>query len=151
MSRFLYFLLATFATMAIAPFANAQPPEQLQAVRVTLVAGVTPSKGGRTEVIRQANRAPRNIVIVDRNANADDLAAALAILNALRQQDGDNLTTDYRARTERVRHGPNWARSEYRKWLGDQLARLKKSQYTVVGDLGRVQAVSITLPAPRTE
>lgn len=151
MSRFFYFFIATIATVAVARFANAQPAANLSAARVTLVAGPAPSKGGRTEVIRQANRAPRNIVIVHKNANADDLAAALATLNALRQQDGDKLTTDYRARTERVRWGPKWANSEYRKWLVEQLARLKKAAPVVVGDLGRVQAVDITLPAPRTK
>lgn len=142
--------LMTVAALAVAPSLAAQTSSVLGAARVTLIAGPAPSKGGRTEVIRQANRTPRNIVIVDKNASADDLAAALATINALRLQDGDSLTSDYRARTERVRHGPKFAKSEYRKWLGDQLARLRKAPLTLVGELGRVQAVNITLPAPPT-
>jgi hypothetical protein len=140
--------MMTIAALTVAPYAYAQAPSQLRAARVTLVAGPVPSKGGRTEVIRQANRQPQNLVIIDKNANADDLAAALATINALRVQDGDNLTSDFRARTERAKHGPKWAKSEYRKWLGEQLSRLKKAPLTRLGDMGLVQAVDITLPAP---
>jgi hypothetical protein len=144
------FLTMAIGSLAIVPHLNAQAPSSLRAARVTLVAGPVPSKGGRTEVIRQANRYPQNLVIIDKNANADDLAAALATINALRDQDGDNLTNDFRVRTEQVKHGPKWAKSEYRKWLGDQLSRLKKARPSRLGDMGVVQAVDITLPAPRS-
>ena len=70
---------------------GAQQPATLGAARVTLVAGPSPSKGGRTEVVRRAGRSPQNIVIVSTNANADDLAGALALVNALRVEYGDAL------------------------------------------------------------
>lgn len=128
--------------------ASAQITTPLGAARVTLVAGKSPSKGGRTEVLRRAHLLPQNIVIVDRNATADDLAAALAMVGALRTQNGDALTDDYRARPETARHGPKWHKSEYRSWLHDQLVRLRKAPEREFADLGIVRAVQVTLPAP---
>ena len=90
-------ILLVLSALMLAPFAEAQTP-QLGAIRVTLVAGPAPSKGGRAEVVRRAQRAPQDLVIVDKNATAEDLAAALAMINALRVQYGDSLTADFRAR-----------------------------------------------------
>jgi len=115
-------------------------------MRVTLVAGLTPSKGGRTEVVRRAQLAPKNIVIVDLNATADDLAAALATLRAMSAQFGDTSSSDLRARPETIRLGPAFKDGAYRKWLHEQLLRLRRAPVTDVADLGRVQAVQITLP-----
>lgn len=116
---------------------------------VTLVAGPAPSTNGSTEVVRRASLAPKNIVVVDRNANADDLAGALAMLNAMRVHDGDALTSDFRARTESVRHGPAWKDSEYRKWLVEQLVRLRQAPEADLAGFGAVRSVKILLPAPR--
>jgi hypothetical protein len=140
-------LLLAAATSAALP-AAAQQATTLGAVRVTLVAGPSPSRGGRTEVVRRAQRSPTNIVIVDRNATADDLAGALALLNALRTQYGDALTNDLRARPDVVRYGPRWEGSTYRSWLVTQLVRLRQAPQTDLDDLGSVRAVQITLPAP---
>ncbi len=127
---------------------QAQQPAALTAARVTLIAGDAPSKGGRTEVVRQARGEPQNVVVVDRNASADDLAAALAIVNALRAQHGDSLVHDFRARPERVKHGLRAGESEYRKWLNNQLVRLRKAPDRDLGIFGVVKAVQITLPPP---
>ena len=115
-------------------------------MRVTLVAGVAPSKGGRTEVVRRAQLTPRNIVIVDLNATADDLAAALATVRAIHAQFGDTTSADLRARPETIRHGPAFKDGAYRKWLHEQLLRLRRAPVTDLAALGRVQAVQITLP-----
>lgn len=128
--------------------ANAQP-SPLGPIRVTLVAGPSPSKGGRVEVVRRAQRTPRDLVIVDRNATAVDLAAALATLNALRSNYGDSATTDLRARPEVVRPGKKWDKSEYHAWLTEQLVRLRTTKPASFADLGVVSAVQITLPAPQ--
>ena len=117
-------------------------------MRVTLVAGVAPSKGGRTEVVRRAQRAPQNIVIVDLNATADDLAAALATIRALRAQFGDTPSADLRARPETIRLGVAFKDGAYRKWLHEQLLRLRRAPVTDLADLGRVQSVHITVPVP---
>ena len=136
-----------FAMLATASLsADAQLPA-VGAARVTLVSGPPLSKGARTEVLRRAERVPQNVVIVDWNAGADDLAGALALLNALRTQHGDVLTQDYLARPETVKHGPSWKDSAYRKWLHDQLKRLRESPLRGFADFGTVRAVHITLPA----
>lgn len=141
-------LLLIGALVTIAVPLGAQQTATLGAARVTLVAGPSPSQGGRTEVIRRAGRSPQNVVIVSINANADDLAGALALVNALRITYGDASSTDYRARPDVTRHGPQWKDSEYRKWLQDQLGRLRKAKDANLGELGWVKAVQITLPPP---
>jgi hypothetical protein len=141
-------ILLFLSVLAIAPAAAAQP-SQLGAIPVTLVAGPSPSKGGRTEVVRRAQRAPRDVVIVGTNATAEDLAGALAMINALRTQFGDSLTTDLRARAEVVRPGKTWDKSSYHSWLIQQLVRLRSAKPVDVADFGTVRAVQITLPAPR--
>lgn len=141
-------ILLILATAAMAWPIAAQSP-QLGSVRVTLVAGPSPSKGGRTELVRRAQRTPVNVVIVDKNATAEDLAAALATLNALRAQFGDSLTTDFRARPDVARPGPKWQKSAYRSWLIEQLVRLRSATPTTIADLGLVRSVQIILPGPR--
>ena len=139
-----FLLLATFPTASSSADAQQPPP---RAARVTLVSGPSLSKGARTEVVRRADRVPHNVVIVDWNAGADDLAGALALINALRAQHGDVLNQDYRARPETVKHGPGWKDSAYRKWLQDQLMRLRQAPQRDFADFGNVRAVHITLPA----
>jgi hypothetical protein len=141
-------ILFLLALLALAPGAGAQS-SPLAAIPVTLVAGPSPSRGGRTEVVRRAQRAPRDLVIVDRNATAEDLAAALAVINALRTQFGDSLTSDLRARPDVVRPGKTWDKSSYHSWLIQQLVRLRTAEPVDVADFGTVRAVQITLPAPR--
>ena len=139
-------LLALAAIITVVPV-GAQSTS-LGAARVTLVAGPAPSRGGRTEVLRRAQRSPKDIVIVDRNATADDLAGALALLNVMRLHYGDALTSDLRARPDVVRNGPRWEESAYRAWLVEQLVRLRRAPETSIDELGTVKAVQITLPAP---
>jgi hypothetical protein len=141
-------LLFATAIASVALPAAAQPTAPLGAARVTLIAGKSPSKGARTEVVRQAQRSPQNVVLVDRNANADDLGAALAMVNGLRVQHGDALVSDFRARPEHVKHGSKWKDSEYRKWLHDQLVRLRKAPDRELQPFGTVKSVQVTLPAP---
>ena len=140
--------LFIMAMLTLASVAGAQSP-QLDPIRVTLIAGPSPSKGGRTEVVRRAARAPRDVVIVDKNATAEDLAAALVMINALRSQFGDSLTSDFRARPDVVRPGPTWQKSSYRSWLVQQLVRLRAAPPAALADLGTVRAIEITLPASR--
>ena len=142
-----HILLALTAALVAVPGA-AQQSTTLGAARVTLVAGPSPSRGGRTEVLRRAHGSPKNIVIVDRNATADDLAGALALLNAMRTRFGDALTSDLRGRPDVVRTGPRWEESAYRGWLVEQLVRLRRAPETSLDEFGTVRAVQITLPAP---
>ena len=139
-------ILFVLTTLLLAPPMAAQQP-QLGPLRVTLVAGPSPSKGGRVEVVRRAQRIPSNLVIVDKNATAEDLGAALAMMNSLRQQYGDSLTTDFRARPDVIRPGRTWEKGAYRSWLIQQLVRLRTSKPADVADLGVVRAVDIFLPA----
>jgi|SRR5687768_1752951 len=139
-------ILFVLATILLAPTTGAQP-SQPGPLRVTLVAGPSPSKGGRVEVVRRAQRMPANLVIVDRNATAEDLAAGLAMMNSLRQQYGDSLTADFRARPDVIRPGRTWEKGAYRTWLIEQLVRLRTAKPAEVADLGVVRAVHIFLPA----
>lgn len=148
MDTYSRYLLAFAAIAGPLMSLPAQDTAPLGAARVTLVTGMSPSRGGRVEVVRRAQRAPRNLVLVDRNATAEDLAGALAMVTALRTQYGDTLASDIRARPEAVRPGPNWQRSAYRTWLVAQLARLRAAPDGRVSDLGIVKAVQVTLPAP---
>lgn len=150
-------MLATFRYLvasAVLCFAAVSPVPAQQApplgdVRVALVAGATPTRGGTVEVVRRANRSPQNVVIVDRKATAEDLAGAIVMLNELRVAHGDKLTMDFRASAQSVRPGPTWQSSDYRAWLTAQLARLRAAPATQFADMGIVRAVHITLPAPR--
>ena len=150
MLRLLRNMLIAVVLNGITIPATAQLPAPAGAIRVTLVAGVSPAKGGRTEVVRRTRLAPQNIVIVDLNATADDLAAALATIGAMRAQFGDSSTADLRARPETVRLGPAFKDGPYRKWLHEQLLRLRRTPVADFADLGRVQYVHITLPVPAT-
>ena len=144
--RYLSFALTMASTALPLSAQSSAPPGS---VIVTLVAGPSPSKGGRTEVLRRASRAPQNVVVVDQNATADDLAAALAMINDLRAQYGDSLASDFRARTESVRFGARWNNTDYRRWLVDQLVRLRQARQAELSGFGLVRSVKITLPAPR--
>lgn len=140
--------VAVLAVAALSPL-HAQPSRPLGDVTVTLVAGTTPMRDAGVEVVRRASRSPQNVVIVDRKASAEDLAAAIVMLNELRVAHGDSLTTDLRARAGSVQPGPGWQNSAYRAWLTAQLARLRSAPERRIADLGIVRAVRITLPAPR--
>ena len=133
--------LAGFATMSAAQ----QAP--VGSTRVTLVASSSVSRDKRIEVVRRAQRTPQNVIFVDANATPEDLAGAMALLQALRMQYGDQLQSDFRAAPEVVRTRATWAQSAYRAWLIEQLVRLRKSTPSRLGDLGVVSAVQVTLPA----
>jgi hypothetical protein len=133
-------MLAMFAP----PSAAQQAP--VNSARVTLVVSSDVSRGKRTEVVRRAQQMPQNVILVDRNATPEDLAGAMALLQALRIQHGDQLQSDFRATPEVVRTRPTWPQSPYRAWLIEQLVRLRKATPTRLADLGVVSAVHITLP-----
>jgi hypothetical protein len=140
-------ILLVLAMLLLAHPSSAQQASPASPMRITLVAGPSPTRGARVEVIRRAQRQPANVVIVDRNATAEDLAAALAMMNALRQQDGDSLASDFRARPDVVRPGRTWTNSRYHKWLIEQLVRLRTAQAAKLADLGVVRSVDVFLPA----
>ena len=133
--------LAGLATMSAAQQAS------VGSTRVTLVANTNVSRDKRTEVVRRAQRTPQNVIHVYANATPEDLAGAMALLQALRMQYGDQLQSDFRAAPEVVRTRPTWAQSAYRAWLIEQLVRLRKSTPSRLGDLGVVSSVQVTLPA----
>ena len=133
--------LAGFATMSAAQQAA------VSSTRVTLVASASVSRDKRIEVVRRAQRTPQNVIFVDANATPEDLAGAMALLQALRIQYGDQLQSDLRAAPEIVRTRPTWPQSAYRTWLIEQLVRLRKATPSRLGDLGVVSAVQVTLPA----
>ena len=114
-------------------------------IRVTLV--LRKGASGSTEALRRANRQPANVVLLGESASAEDLAAALRAMSALRIRYGDKLTRDVRSRVQSSTLSPEWPESEYRRWLIGQLERLRAAPVRKVGDLGFVQAVYVTLPA----
>ena len=118
------------------------PPSPM---RVALV--LRDGRQASTEVVRRAKRGPKNVVLVGKDASAEDLAAALRLMSALRMQYGDELLHDIRAHVQTSARSPEWAASNYRLWLIEQLNRLKAAPRRPVGDLGVAQAVLITLPA----
>ena len=140
-------LLTIIAMLALlAPISAAQQAPG-NSTRVTLVASASVSRGKRTEVVRRAQRTPQNVIFVDLNATPEDLAGALAMLQALRIQNGDLLQSDFRASPEVVRTRPTWPQSTYRKWIIEQLVRLRKAPPAGLADLGVVSAIHVTLPA----
>jgi hypothetical protein len=138
--------IALLAILSNASEAQQSPPGS---ARVTLVARAPTARGQRTEVVRRAQRTPQNVVFVDQNATPEDLAGALALLQALRIQYGDHLQADFRARPEMVRTRPSWPQSSYRNWIIEQLVRLRSAALAAHGDLGVVSAVQVTLPAAK--
>jgi hypothetical protein len=147
MSVHLKVLIALGMLVGMSTTAATQTVAGTGAVRVTLVAGPATARGGRTEVVRYARLTPRDVIIVDRNATAEDLGAALALFNALRVRFGDTLESDLRARPETFRPGATWHKSEYRAWLIQQLTRLRTSPVVSTPLFGTARAVQITMPA----
>ena len=148
LARMYTLLFAVPLFLVSAPPSHAQQAP-VEATRVTLVSSANISRGKRTEVVRRAQRTPQNVIYLDLNATPEDLAGALALLQALRIQYGDQLQSDLRARPELVRHRPSWQQSAYRTWLIEQLVRLRKAPPAVVADLGVVSAVQVTIPAAK--
>jgi hypothetical protein len=140
-------VLAFSALLGLPTVASSQTVATSGAVRVTLVAGPATSRGGRTEIVRFARITPRNVIIVDRNATAEDLGAAISLFNALRAEFGDNLAHDLRAHPQTFRPGAAWHKSEYRDWLIQQLTRLRSSPVVATPVFGQARAVQITVPA----
>jgi hypothetical protein len=147
-STALRFAIAGAMLASLAPMSHAQQAP-LAPTRVMLVATSNISRGKRTEVVRRAQRTPQNVILVDLTATPEDLAGAMALLQALRIQNGDQLPSDYRASPEVVRTRPTWPRSAYRAWLIEQLVRLRKATPARLADLGVVSAVQVTLPAAK--
>src|SRR5688572_6778170 len=147
MSVHLMLPLAVGLLLSIPGTAATQTVAAPGAVRVTLVAGPATARGGRTEVVRYARLTPRNVIIVDRNATAEDLGAALALFNALRARFGDSLESDLRAQPQTFRPGAAWHKSEYRAWLIQQLTRLRASPVVSTSLFGMARAVHITMPS----
>ena len=145
-ARRVIFLVALLAAWPRAGDAQQAP---LGPTRVTLVASNNVARGARTEVVRRAQQTPQNVIFVDQNATPEDLAGAIAMIQALRIQHGDQLPFDVRARPEVVRQRPTWQQSEYRTWLIEQLVRLRKAPRAPLTDLGVVGAVQVTVPAAR--
>lgn len=144
-----YRLATAVVLLIVLPRVTDGQQAPLGPARVTLVASTNISRNDRAEVVRRAQLTPQNVVFVDRNATPEDLAGALALLQALRIQHGDQLESDFRARPEVIRTRPTWQQSSYRAWLIEQLIRLRKATPSVLGDLGMVGAVQITLPAAK--
>ena len=138
--------IALLAALPQATVAQQSPPGS---TRVTLVARAAAARSQRTEVVRRAQQTPQNVVFVDQNATPEDLAGALALLQALRLQNGDQLQSDFRAKPEMVRTRPSWQQSPYRTWIIEQLVRLRSATAAAHGDLGVVTAVQVTLPAAK--
>ena len=137
------------AMLTVLPLSSEAQQVSTASARVTLVLRPPAARGQRTEVVRRAQRTPQNVVFVDQNASPEDLAGAIALLQALRIQDGDRLQTDFRARPEVVRTQPTWPKSTYRDWIIEQLVRLRSAAPAAHGDLGVVSAVRVTLPAAK--
>lgn len=140
-------VIVFLALLGVMPRGGDAQQGPLGPTRVTLVASASVSRGNRTEVVRRAQLNPQNVVFVDQNATPEDLAGALAMMQALRIQYGDQLQSDFRARPEVVRPRPTWPQSPYRTWLIEQLVRLRRAAPAPVSNLGVVSAVQITLPA----
>ena len=113
-------------------------------IRVALV--LRQGTSDSTEALRRARRQPENVVLLGQSASAEDLAAVLRAMSALRIQYGDKLTHDVRSRVQSSTLSAEWAESEYRRWLIAQLARLRAAPVRKIGDLGFAQVVYITLP-----
>src|SRR5688500_17651736 len=117
-------LVMAIATLAGLGSMSAAQQAPVSSTRVTLVAAASVSRDKRTEVVRRAQRTPQNVIFVDVNATPEDLAGAMALVQALRLQYGDQLQSDLRAAPEVVRTRPTWPQSAYRTWLIEQLVRL---------------------------
>ena len=139
-------LVLVIVMLAVLAPTSAAQQVPVNSTRVTLVASSNITRGKRTEVVRRAHQAPQNVIFVDRNATPEDLAGAMALVQALRIQNGDQLESDFRATPEVVRTRPTWPQSLYRAWLIEQLVRLRKAAPTRLADLGVVSAVHVTLP-----
>lgn len=129
--------------------AMAQPVQATSgALRVSLVGrGGSPGRPS-IEVIRRRHPAPLNVIAVDTTAaTARDLAAAIALFNALRQEYGDVMPTDVRAVPESYTPGNSWEGSAFKLWVENQLGRVRAGRLRNVPGFGTVRVADVTLPA----
>lgn len=117
--------------------------------RVALVAVDSLSAGQRVQVVRRLHVKPQDVILLTPQAAALDLAAAIHVLNGLRFQHGDALTTGLEASPGNYVPSPNWTSSPYEAWITSQLTRLRNARTFRVQGVGDHRAVWITLPAPK--
>jgi hypothetical protein len=119
------------------------------AEKVALIAVDSILGGHTTRVVRRQHVRPQDIILVASTASAVDLAGAIHVLNGLRFQFGDNLTTGLEASPTNYSPSPTWSGSPYENWINAQLTRLRGGRLYRVDGVGARRAVLITLPAPR--
>jgi hypothetical protein len=117
--------------------------------RVALIAVDSIFGGHKTRVVRRQHVRPQDVILVASTADAVDLAGAIHVLNGMRFQFGDSLTTSLEASPSSYSPSPTWSDSPYGNWIKAQLSRLRAGRLYRVDGVGVRRAVLITLPTPQ--
>ena len=111
-------------------------------VTIALVDRV-PTTAGRYVLHRRSELTPHDVILLGRDATAQDLSEALQALLAVRQVDGDTALT---SRILRVRpEQPVRARREF-PWVPRTFSELRNQPPRNVAGVGTVPAIEIWLP-----
>lgn len=147
---------AVFLVVVLSAAGEAQRPEDArrpgkrsQPARVALVTSAVSLGDAHVRVLRRNSMRPHEVVIVDAQASARDLASGLQLLAMLRAEFGDSLTRDMRATPTSFDPPTDWRGSPYERWMDQQLIRLRAARQYRVAGIGTAKAVTITLPAAR--
>jgi hypothetical protein len=120
----------------------------LNAVTVTLVAKTGLRANAAVQVDRDPRRRQREVIYVDLSkATPRDLAMSLQALRIDRLRRGDSLTVGIVGIPTSASFANGWDRTEYARWLDQQLERLRGTRERAVHRLGSVKAVQIRIPA----
>jgi hypothetical protein len=144
MRHLVYLVIAGLMTPALGTFAQSSP-----ALHIVIVQGA-PKGPAAAEVLIKGGPEARNIIIVEKRATADDLAAAVTIARHIRSTVGDTLTKDIRAvarPSARAASKPVGPMAEFRAGLGRALQKLDKGKPEELKEFGKVKYIDIVIGA----
>jgi hypothetical protein len=115
-------------------------------IPVTIAIAESVPGGGPFMILRRANTAPRDMILVRRGVDAAVLSAAVRELLTVRQLQGDTARTSGAVRTRRRSEGEHGRSLQPFPWVQRILDDLRRAPPQEVAGVGRVQAVQIWLP-----
>ena len=141
-------VLVSMVGLAFASSSFAQLPSRARgSVKVAVVSVASLPNGHHSLVLRRPHLAPRDVILVTRDATPVDLSTAIFVLAAMRQKYGDSLVTELQVIPRNSpNNGPSNG-SSYQHWLLQQLQRLRGAREFHVAGIGVAPAIAITLPA----
>lgn len=123
--------------------ASARPTRVAVTIALLDTASATPF-----QIVRRVNGTPRDVILLPRGANADDLSAAVHELLLMRRLQGDTAQATGVMRVRRPNGGSPHQMPRY-PWAARVLIDIQSAPRKVISGVGLVPAVEIWLPRQR--